>query len=141
MLRQYLVSEPSIQNRCIVIKSLCNTIKNIKNWRPTRLNFNIKIHRVSHKFWPIAFVYIERTKLSRKVFYHFAIFAIVNKILITKNCQILISIINFLLEYHQLYSKTARKKNHLFSSHRIVFSQKSLRIFYQLFNTAFSYFY
>jgi len=28
---------------------------------------------------------VEQTKLSQKVFYHFAIFAIVNKILITKN--------------------------------------------------------
>ena len=29
---------------------------------------------------------VERTKLRRKVLYHFTIFAIVNEILIAKNC-------------------------------------------------------
>ena len=37
------------------------------------------------KFLPIAFVQIERTKLSRKVLYHFAMLAIVNEILIVKD--------------------------------------------------------
>jgi len=30
--------------------------------------------------------YIERIKLNRKVLYHFAIFAIVNEILVIKDC-------------------------------------------------------
>jgi len=77
---------------------------------------------------------VERTKLSRKVLYHFAIFAVVNKILIIKNCQILV-LNNFLLKYYQLYRKTPRDKNHLFSSHR------TLRIFSEFFSTAFFYFY
>jgi len=37
------------------------------------------------KFLPIAFVQIERTKLSRKILYHFAMLAIVNEILIVKD--------------------------------------------------------
>ena len=45
---------------------------------------------------------VERAKLSRKVLYHFAIFIIVNKILITKNRRKLV-FNNFLLEYYQLY--------------------------------------
>ena len=59
----------------------------------------------------------ERIKLSRKVLYHFAIFAIVNKILITKNCQKLV-FNNFLLKYYQLYRKIAKNKNCLFFSYR-----------------------
>ena len=64
---------------------------------------------------------VEWIKLSRKVIYHFAVYAIVNEILITKNCQILV-LNNFLLKYYQLYRKAARDKNHLFS-------YKILRIF------------
>ena len=71
-------------------------------------------------------VNIERTKLSRRVLYHFAIFAIVNKILITKNCRKLV-FNNFLLKYYQLYRRTAKDENCLFSSHRI------LRIFSEFF--------
>ena len=59
---------------------------------------------------------IERIKLSRKVPYYFAIFAIVYKILIIKNCRILV-FNNFFLKYYQLYKKTSRNKNYLFSSH------------------------
>ena len=70
----------------------------------------------------VNFVYIERIKLSRKVFYHFAIFAVVNKILITNK-----------LKYYQLYRKIARDKNHLFSSHKV------LRIFSGFFDTVFSH--
>jgi len=71
-------------------------------------------------------LWAEWIELSRKVLYHFAIFAIVNKILITKHCQILI-LNNFLLKYYQLYRKAARDKNHLFSSHKV------LRIFSEFF--------
>jgi len=54
--------------------------------------------------------------LRRKVLYHFAI---VNKILIAKNCRKLILLKNnFLFKYNQLYRKTTRDKNCLFSSHR-----------------------
>ena len=74
---------------------------------------------------------IEWTKLRRKVLYYFAIFAIVNKILITKNCREL-TFNHFLFKY-QLYKKTARDKNCLFSSHKI------LRIFLEFFNTVFSH--
>jgi len=38
-----------------------------------------------------------------------------HKLLITKNCQILV-LNNFLLKYYQLYKNAARDKNHLFSS-------------------------
>jgi len=38
---------------------------------------------------------------------------------------------NFLFKYYQLYRKTARDKNHLFSSHRTL--RIFFRIFYQLF--------
>ena len=86
---------------------------------------NKYIYRVSRKFLPIAFVQIERNKLSRKILYYFAIFALVNKILITQRLPILI-LTNFLIKYYQLYRKTARDKKYLFSSHR------TLRIFYQL---------
>ena len=71
-------------------------------------------------------VQVERVKLSRKVLYHFAIFAIVNEILITKNRQKLV-FNNFLLEYYQPYRKIARDKNCLLSSHR------ALRIFSEFF--------
>ena len=66
-----------------------------------------------------------------KFLYYFAIFAIVNKTLIIKNCQILAILNNFLLKYYQLYRKAARDKNHLFSSHKV------LRIFSEFFNTVF----
>jgi len=46
----------------------------------------------------------ERAKLRRKVLYHLAI---INKILIDKNCRKLL-FNNFLLEYYQLYKKTTR---------------------------------
>ena len=69
---------------------------------------------------------VERVKLSRKVLYYFAIFAIVNEILITKNRQKQV-FNNFLLEYYQLYRKIARDKNYLPSSHR------ALRIFSEFF--------
>ena len=58
-------------------------------------------------------------QIEKKVLYHFTIFAIVNKILIAKNCRKLV-FNNFLLKYNQLYRKTARDKNCLFSSHRIL---------------------
>ena len=70
--------------------------------------------------------HIERTKLGRKILYYFAILAIVNKILIAKNCRKLI-FNNFLFKYYQLYRKTARDKNCLFFSHR------TLRIFSEFF--------
>ena len=60
---------------------------------------------------------IGRTKLRWKVLYHFAIFAIVNKILIAKNCRKLV-FTNFLPKYYHLYRKTIRDENCLFSSHR-----------------------
>ena len=65
-------------------------------------------------------------KLKRKVLYHFAIFAIVNKILIAKNCRKLV-FNNFVLKYYQFYRKTTRDKNYLFFSHR------TLRIFLEFF--------
>ena len=60
---------------------------------------------------------IEWTKLRRKVLYHFAIFAIVNKILIAKNCRKLI-FNNFLLKYCQFYRKTFLRNS--FFSHKIL---------------------
>ena len=69
---------------------------------------------------------VERAKLNRKIFYHFAIFIMINEILITKNRKILI-FNNFLLKYYHLYRKTARDKNCLF------FSYKVLRIFFRIF--------
>jgi len=62
----------------------------------------------------------EPTKLSRKILYHFAIFAIIifNQILIIKNRRILV-FNNFLLKYYQLYRKTSNK-NCLFSFHRFL---------------------
>ena len=74
--------------------------------------------------------FTEWTKLRRKVLYHFAILAIINMILIAKNCRKLI-FNNFLLKYCELYRKTVRDKNCL-SSH------KGLRIFSEFFNTVFS---
>jgi len=70
--------------------------------------------------------YVERTKLRRKVFYHFAIFAVINKILIAKNCRKLV-FNNFLFKYYQFYRNIERDKNCLFPSHRI------LRIFSEFF--------
>ena len=43
------------------------------------------IYRVLLKYDIIYPEQVERTKLNRKVLYHFAIFAKVNEILITKN--------------------------------------------------------
>jgi len=74
----------------------------------------------------------EWIKLRRKVFYYFAISAIVTKILIAKNCRKLV-FNNFLLKYYQLYRKPARDENCLFSFHR------TLRIFSEFFNTVFSH--
>ena len=70
--------------------------------------------------------HVEWTKLRRKVLYHFAIFAIVDKILIIKNCRKLV-FNNFILKYYKLYRKITRDKNCLFSSHR------ALRIFLEFF--------
>ena len=75
--------------------------------------------------------------MSRKVIYHFAIFVVVNRILITKNHRILV-FNNFLLKYCQLYRKIARDKNCLFSSRRAL-NKIFFWIFYQLLNTAISY--
>ena len=77
-------------------------------------------------------VLVQRTKLSRKVFYYFAIFAIVNKILITKDRRILV-FNNFLLKYYHFYRKIASDKNYLFSSYKV------LRIFSEFFSTTFSH--
>jgi len=63
--------------------------------------------------WPLNISCVVRAKLSQKVFYHFTIFAIVNKILITKYRRILV-FNNFLFKYYQLYRKTASDKNCLF---------------------------
>jgi len=68
---------------------------------------------------------IERIKLSRKVLYHFAIFAIINKVSIIKNHWMLV--FNNFFKYYQLYRKIARDKNCFFSSH------KALRIFSEFF--------
>ena len=88
---------------------------------------------MSRKFWSITFVDRADQTETKNPVYHFAIFIIVNKILITKNCQILV-LNHFLLKY-QLYRKTARDKNHLFSSHKV------LRIFSEFFqNFLISYF-
>ena len=64
--------------------------------------------------------------LRRFFLYHFAIFAIVNEILIIENRQKLV-FNNFLLGYYQPYRKIARDKNCLLSSHR------ALRIFSKFF--------
>jgi len=69
---------------------------------------------------------VERTEVIVNLLRFFAIFTIINKILISKNCQILI-FNNFFLKYYQLYRKTARDKNCLFSSHG------TLRIFSEFF--------
>ena len=61
--------------------------------------------------------FTEWIKLKRKIFYYFAIFVIINKILIAKNCRKLV-FNNFLLKYYQLCRKTARDENYLFFSHR-----------------------
>jgi len=47
----------------------------------------LHIYRVFQIIWDNTHVQIERTKLSQKVLYHFAIFAI-NELLIIKNCCI-----------------------------------------------------
>ena len=73
--------------------------------------------KMSRNFLSSAFVQKERTKLNRKILYRFTIFTMINEILITKNYRILI-FNNFLLKYYQLYRKTVRDKNYLFSSHR-----------------------
>ena len=56
---------------------------------------------------------VERIKLSRQALYCFVIFAIVNKILITKYRRILV-FKNFLLKYYQLYRNRARDTQILF---------------------------
>jgi len=44
--------------------------------------------QMSQKSWNNAHAQVKQTKLSQKVLYHFAIFAIVNKLLIIKNRHI-----------------------------------------------------
>jgi len=58
------------------------------------------VYRMSQNDRQIFCALIERTKLNRKVIYHFAICAIVNKILITKNHRIL-AFNNFLFKHYQ----------------------------------------
>ena len=84
------------------------------------------LHRVSDNCSDRVRGHVERTKLRRKVLYHFTIFAIINKILIAKNYRKLV-FNNFLFKYYQLSEKTARDENCLFSSHR------TLRIFSEFF--------
>jgi len=43
------------------------------------------VYVISQNSWDHTRVQVERTKLSRKVLYHFAIFAIVNELLVIKN--------------------------------------------------------
>ena len=50
-------------------------------------NQNVQ-YMVSSKFRQSACMQIEQIKLNRKILYHFPIFAIVNEILIFKNCRI-----------------------------------------------------
>ena len=77
----------------------------------------VGIYRVSQTKEIIDRGHFERVNLSPKVLYHFAIFAIVNEILITKNRRKLV-FNNFVLEYYQFYRKIARDKNCLLSFHR-----------------------
>ena len=55
------------------------------------------IRRVILTYFVTHHEQIEWIELSRKVIYHFAVYTIVNEILITKNCQILV-LNNFLLK-------------------------------------------
>ncbi|KYQ58877.1 hypothetical protein ALC60_02032 [Trachymyrmex zeteki] len=71
------------------------------------------VYRVSKNDCQISCTLIERTKLIRKFIYHFAIFALVNKILKLKIIEW------FLIRHYQLYRKTS-DKNCLFSSHRVL---------------------
>jgi len=48
----------------------------------------VYIHRVSVKYGDIKVGSMEEVKENKKVLYHFAIFAIVNELLIIKNCRI-----------------------------------------------------
>ena len=64
--------------------------------------------------------------MSRKFLYHFAIFALIDKILIIKNCRILV-FNNFFLKFYQLNRKNVRDRNYLFSPRR------TLRIFSEFF--------
>ena len=89
-------------------------------------------YRVSGKFWQSARVYIKRSKLNQKVLYHFAIFAIVNEILIIKNRWILVYN-NFVLKYYQLYRKITKDKNCLFFSLFIFLLIKFWEFFSELF--------
>ena len=89
---------------------------------------HIYLYRVSHNSSDNARGQMERNKLSRKVLYHFAIFAIANKIF-SKNCWILV-FNNFFLKYYQLYRKTARNENYLFSFHKVL---KFFSEFFQIF--------
>jgi len=120
-----------------------NNYNYLKNWflRNWANNWNDRTHIF---FFRSRTACIKRIKIlipslgvslvSQKVL--FAIFALINKItknlLITKNCRILV-FNNFLLKFHQLYRKTARDKNCLFFSHKV------LRIFSEFFNTVFSH--
>jgi len=63
--------------------------------------------------------------LNRKVLYHFAIFTIVNKILIIKNCRILV-LNNFFTQILSTLQKNCKRQK-TFSSHR------TLRIFSEFF--------
>ena len=102
---------------------------------------------MSHNSFDNAREQVDR-KLNRNVLYHFTIFLyndsyiMINKILMTKNCRILV-FNNFFSQILSTLQKnfTVRNKNCLFffSSLRTlrIFSE----IFNQLFNTAFSFLY
>ncbi|KYN29393.1 hypothetical protein ALC57_01176, partial [Trachymyrmex cornetzi] len=64
------------------------------------------VYRLSQNDCQIFCVLIERTKLSRRVLYHFAIFAIV-KMLITKN-RLILAFNNFLLKHYQNFKKNIK---------------------------------
>ena len=69
----------------------------------------------------LAIIYrkVDGIKPNRKILYHFAIFVIINKTLIIKYRWIL-SFNNVLFKYYQLYRKSVRDKNCLFSSHKVL---------------------
>jgi len=71
----------------------------------------------------------KRTKLSRKVLYHFAIFAMINEILIIKIAKYWFSII-FYSNTTNFTKKTARDKKCLFSSHKVL---RIVSEFFQIF--------
>jgi len=76
------------------------------------------------KFFPNAFVWIEQIKSSRKVLYHFAIFAKVNKILL-KIAEYWSSII--------FYSNIINFTEKLQKTKIIYFLRRILRIFSEFF--------